>query len=108
MGKRCHSEGGAAQGFLLACPTSIDWCCLRLGMVFMTRAHPKQTPAEKIKKLSIDVGGQLRLGAWVMQLSYGLALSPSVAVRDSAYDPRDRLDCLDTLDYTSQACEATR
>ncbi len=59
-------------------------------------------------KLSIDVGGQLRLGAWVMQLSYGVGLSPSVAVEDSAFDPRDRLDCLDTLDYTSRACEATR
>ena len=59
-------------------------------------------------KLSIDVGAQLRLGAWVMQLSYGLALSPTVSVENSAYDPRDRLDCLDTLDYTSRACEATR
>jgi hypothetical protein len=59
-------------------------------------------------KLSIDVGGQLRLGAWVLQLSYGLGLSPSVTVEDSAFDPRDRLDCLDTLDYTTRACEATR
>ena len=59
-------------------------------------------------KATIDLGGQLRLGAWVVQLSYGIALSPRVAVEDSDYDPRFRLDCLDTLDYASRACEATR
>jgi len=59
-------------------------------------------------KVTIDVGGQLRLGAWVVQLSYGIGLSSRVSVDDSDYDPRYRLDCLDTLDYTSRACEATR
>jgi long-subunit fatty acid transport protein len=59
-------------------------------------------------RVTIDVGGQVRLGPWIAQLSYGLALSPRVSVEDSDYDPRFRLDCLDTLDYTSRACEATR
>ncbi|MBA3453338.1 MAG: hypothetical protein H0T42_09630 [Deltaproteobacteria bacterium] len=58
--------------------------------------------------LTIDLGAQLRLGAWVMQLSYGVGLSPGVTVENSDYDPRYRLECLDTLDYTSRACEATR
>ena len=59
-------------------------------------------------RATIDVGAQARLGAWVVQLSYGIALSPSVVVQDSDYDPRSRLDCLETLDYSSAACEATR
>jgi len=59
-------------------------------------------------KATIDIGGQLRFGAGVVQLSYGIGLSARVSVDDSDYDPRYRLDCLDTLDYTSPACEATR
>ena len=59
-------------------------------------------------KLSIDIGGQLRLGPWTAQLSYWIELSPQVSVEDSAFDPRSRLECLDTLDYSSPACEATR
>jgi len=60
-------------------------------------------------KLMLDLGGQLRLGgAWIVQLSYGLALSPTVSSDPSDFDPRYRLDCLDTRDYTSRACEAAR
>ncbi len=60
-------------------------------------------------KVMLDLGGQLRLGgAWIVQLSYGLAVSPSVTSTPSDFDPRFRLDCLDTLDYTTRACEATR
>jgi hypothetical protein len=62
-------------------------------------------------KATIDLGGQLRIGAWLVQLSYGIALSPTVVVGDddTAFDPRFALDCYESgYEYTSQSCEATR
>lgn len=61
---------------------------------------------------TIDLGAQARVvpGApWWVQLSYGLALSPTVDARQNAFDPRHRLDCIDSgFDYTSAGCELTR
>jgi hypothetical protein len=61
--------------------------------------------------LTIDLGVQARLahGApWWLQLSYGLALSPTVSGGE-AFDPRHRLDCEDSgFDYTSAGCRLTR
>ncbi|MDB4964139.1 MAG: hypothetical protein JWP01_4138 [Myxococcales bacterium] len=62
-------------------------------------------------KATIDLGGQLRLGSLLVQLSYGIALSPTVVVGDddTAFDPRFGLDCYDSgFDYTSRGCEAAR
>jgi long-subunit fatty acid transport protein len=63
--------------------------------------------------LTLDVGAQGRIvhGApWSVQLSYGIAVSPSVTVgRDATFNPVHRLDCIDSnYDYTSAGCEATR
>ncbi|MDB4959193.1 MAG: hypothetical protein JWO36_6762 [Myxococcales bacterium] len=62
--------------------------------------------------LTADLGVQLRLpGApnVIAQLSYGFQYFPSVSVRDSAFDPRDRIDCIKSgYDYSTAGCEATR
>ena len=59
--------------------------------------------------VTLDLGAQARFGSWVVQLSYGIAYSPTVQVTDSAFDPRHQLDCIDTdYDYTSNGCRATR
>lgn len=45
----------------------------------------------------------------MIQLSYGIALSPNTSVGRSAFDPRYRLDCVDSdYDYSTRACQATR
>ena len=60
--------------------------------------------------LTVDVGAQLRLTPdAVLQLSYGLQAFESVRVGQSAFDPRSRIDCLDSgFDYSTPACAATR
>lgn len=63
--------------------------------------------------LTLDLGAQGRIvrGApWSLQLSYGVAVSPSVTVgSDAAFNPVHRLDCIDSnYDYTTAGCEATR
>lgn len=59
--------------------------------------------------ISLDVGAQARLGAWVVQLGYGIGYSSTIPVTDSAFDPRDRLACIDSgFDYTTAACRSTR
>ncbi len=59
--------------------------------------------------LTLDLGAQARVRAWVIQLSYGIAISPSTSVDRSAFDPRYRLDCIDSdYDYSTRACQATR
>jgi hypothetical protein len=58
----------------------------------------------------LDVGGanQLAPGLY-MQLSYGLQYFPPVHVTDSAFDPRDQLDCQASgFDYSTPACAAAR
>ncbi len=59
--------------------------------------------------VTLDLGVQARFRSWVVQLSYGIAYSPTIQVRDSAFDPRHQLDCIDAdYDYTSTGCRATR
>lgn len=59
--------------------------------------------------VTLDLGAQARLGAWVVQLGYGIGYSPTISVTDSDFDPRDRLACIDNgFDYTTPACRATR
>ena len=59
---------------------------------------------------TVDVGGQLQLAPGLyMQLSYGLQYFPPVHVTDSAFDPRDQLDCQASgFDYSTPACAAAR
>ena len=58
---------------------------------------------------TLDLGVQLRTGSWVFQLAYGLQYFPPVHVTQSAYDPRDRIACVDGgFDYSTPACEAVR
>jgi len=60
--------------------------------------------------LTVDVGVQLQLTPGVyLQGSYGLQYFPTVHVTDSAYDPRDQLDCQASgYDYSTAACAAAR
>lgn len=60
--------------------------------------------------LTLDLGGQRRIGRnLVVQLSYGLQYFPTVNARPSAFDPRDRVDCIASgYDYTTPACRAVR
>ena len=60
--------------------------------------------------LTADIGAQLRITPdAVLQLSYGLQLFEHVQVNASAFDPRDRVACVDGgYDYASAACAATR
>lgn len=60
--------------------------------------------------VTADLGAQLRLTpAIVVQLMYGLQYFPTVDVTQSAFDPRDRIACIDSgFDYSTSACEATR
>lgn len=60
--------------------------------------------------VTVDLGAQLRLSsAWRLQLSYGIAYSPTVKVDHSAFDPRARIDCIDSgYDYATPGCEAVR
>jgi hypothetical protein len=59
---------------------------------------------------SLDLGLQVRLGGGlVAQLAYGVEVFPRVDVSVSAYNPADRLDCLDSgTDYDTVACANTR
>lgn len=59
--------------------------------------------------VTLDLGVQARVRAWVVQLSYGIGYSPTIETQGSAFDPRHRIDCIDAdYDYTSTGCRATR
>jgi hypothetical protein len=59
--------------------------------------------------LTGDLGAQVTLGGWQVQLSYGAQLFRTVDVTDSAFDPRAQLDCTASgYDYTTAGCEAVR
>jgi hypothetical protein len=60
---------------------------------------------------TLDAGAQWRPadGRWLLLATYGLQYFPTVDVTRSAYDPQDRLDCIDSgYDYTTAACESVR
>jgi hypothetical protein len=80
---------------------------------FETKAtDDDRTSALTVAPLSatVDLGMQLRLSnALSVQLGYGLQYFPTVSVDDSAFDPRDRLRCMDSgFDYTTDACRSVR
>jgi hypothetical protein len=62
--------------------------------------------------LTADLGVQLRLPFWtdvIVQATYGFQYFPTVNVRNSAFDPRDRIACIDSgYDYSTPACQAVR
>jgi len=59
--------------------------------------------------ITLDLGVQARIRSWVVQLSYGIAYSPTISTQASEFDPRHRLDCIDSdFDYTSAGCRETR
>ncbi|MCX5740877.1 MAG: hypothetical protein NT062_00085 [Proteobacteria bacterium] len=60
--------------------------------------------------LTVDVAAQLRISPrLVLQGGYGLQYFPTVDVTSSAYDPRDRIACVDGgYDYSTEACSAVR
>lgn len=61
-------------------------------------------------ELTAGAGAQLRLGSrWVVQLSYGLAYQLPATPSPSAFDPIDRLDCVDSgYDIALPACATVR
>lgn len=62
------------------------------------------------RHLTAGGGLQLRLHArWVMQLGYNVAWQPAAVVEPGAYDPIDRLDCVDSgFDIDEPACATVR
>jgi hypothetical protein len=61
--------------------------------------------------LTLDLGVQLRVpsSSLALQLSYGLQYFLPVEVNSSAYDPQDRIRCIENgFDYSSAACAAVR
>lgn len=60
---------------------------------------------------TLDLGAQWRPadGRWLLLATYGLQYFPTVDVDDSAYNPQDRLTCIDSgYDYTTSACKSVR
>jgi hypothetical protein len=62
---------------------------------------------------TVDVGAQMRLKhilpKAIFQVAYGLQYFPTVTVANSSFDPRTRIDCIDSgYDYSTAACTAVR
>jgi len=61
------------------------------------------------RSATLDGGVQMRFNTVVVQLSYGLQYFPTVGVAQSAFDPRDRVACVDGgFDYATTACANVR
>jgi long-subunit fatty acid transport protein len=60
--------------------------------------------------LTTDIGVHLRLSpTLIVEGTYGLQYFAGVHVRGSAYDPRDRIECVESsYDYSTTACQAVR
>ena len=88
---------------------------LRLGarLGFETSAVPTDRTSPLTiapASLTFDIGAQLKAApGMVLQLSYGLQYFPAFTVANSAFDPRDRVTCVDGgYDYSTTACRAVR
>lgn len=59
---------------------------------------------------TVDVGGSWRFaGNWMVMLSYGLQIAPTVGVSSSQYSAQHTADCIASdYDYSTPACTATR
>lgn len=84
----------------------------RIGFETSALANDKTSPLS-VAPLSFtaDVGASYVLvpGKLVLQATYGVQYFPSVDVKDSAFDPRDRLACYDSgYDYSTTACKGVR
>jgi hypothetical protein len=57
-----------------------------------------------------DVGIQYRLApSVILQATYGVQYFPTVHVTNSAFDPTDRISCIDSgFDYSTSACKSVR
>jgi long-subunit fatty acid transport protein len=65
------------------------------------------------RSFTLDVGAQLRwtrlTNRLVAQISYGVQYFPTLTGAGTAFDPRDRVTCVDSgFDYATAACEAVR
>ncbi len=83
----------------------------RLGFETAALSSDRTTPITiSPASLTADLGAQLRLNSnIVVQLSYGVQLFEHVDVSHSAFDPHDRIDCIDSgYDYSTAGCNATR
>ncbi len=60
--------------------------------------------------LTLDAGAQWRIAdSWLLLATFGLQYYPTVDVSESAFDPDDRLSCMDAgYDYTLPACASVR
>jgi long-subunit fatty acid transport protein len=60
--------------------------------------------------VTVDGGAQWRIAeSWLVLATYGLQYFPTVDVDASAFDPDDRLACIDSgYDYTLPACASVR
>lgn len=74
--------------------------------------HASQTSPITIApaSLTLDLGAQRRIIRGVtLQVSYGVQYFPTVNVATSAFDPRDRLTCMESeFDYADPACAQVR
>jgi hypothetical protein len=85
----------------------------RLGIETSALADERTSPLTiSPTSYTADVGVQFRVPVvtrLVFQLSYGFQYFPGVTVRDSAFDPRDQITCIESgYDYANPACESVR
>jgi hypothetical protein len=95
---------------------NVDW--LRFGArvgIETSSLRDQETSPLTISPFSYtaDVGVQMRLKhilpKAVFQLAYGLQYFPTVTVANSSFDPRARIDCIDSdYDYSTAACTSVR
>ena len=58
--------------------------------------------------VGLSMGGELRFaGGWSLGFSYSLAYYPTMDATNSAFDPRDRIACVDS-EFDLHMCEAVR
>ena len=72
---------------------------------------PERTTPTTIapNSFTADVGGQLRIGSWIAQLTAGVQVYEKVDVSNSAFDPRFISECMaEDFNYATKACEAVR
>ncbi len=91
---------------------SKDWLRLggRIGIETSSLRDQETSPVSiSPTSYTADLGLQLRAGPVVIQATYGLQYFPTVNVSNSSFDPRERIECIDSgYDYSTAACTAVR